>query len=98
MPSRDVVSTITTSYQAASVLALADADQNDISSEWKNVTVSNQTNVPISIKNSAKSSVSGTGRIIQPFESFNYLEIKSSQLFVKANANPTGSVVFSFSQ
>ena len=96
MNTRDIALTITTSYQKVS--SLSDSDHNDIGTKWKNVTITNDTNVDISVKSSNKSTVSGTGRTIPAGDSFNYLELDSSKCFIKAASSPTGSVVISFNQ
>lgn len=96
MNTRDIALTVTTSYQAAS--AISDTDQNDVGTKWKNVTITNDTDVTIMVKSSNKSSVSGTGRSIPSGDSFNYLEIDAAKCFIKASGTPTGSVVISLSQ
>lgn len=96
MSLRDLAHTPTTSYVALN--SVTDSDQTDVGIKWQNITVTNNTDVAVSIKNSGKSSVSGTGRVLAPSESFSYLELDTRECFVKAASTATGSVVWTFNQ
>lgn len=95
MKNTDIALTLTTSYQLGSTLAQADIDHNkgDIPDELKNVTVTNQTDVTISVKGTVKGTPSGIGRTIASGKSFNFLTLSLKQTYFKAASSPTGSVV-----
>lgn len=98
MSVRDLSLVVTDAFQAVS--SISDSNQNDISNELRNVTITNQCNVAVHVINSGKSSVTGIGRILQPNESFNYLELKRTECFIKADSSPNSDsrVIISFNQ
>jgi hypothetical protein len=100
MKTRDIAFAATTSYQQLSSLISVDTDHTDVAGKrWKNITITNNTNVAIQVKNTAKGSApSGTGRTIASGDSFNYLELNPEQCWFKAASTPTGSVVVTLNQ
>lgn len=99
MKARDLALTPSNdTWEKVSTLIPEDTDHSDISNKWKNVTITNDTDVAIEIKSTFKSSVSGTGRTIASGDSFNYLELLATELWMKGVSAPTGSVIFSFNQ
>lgn len=91
---RDVALTPTTSYLQVSGLVGADTDNSDIGINLKNVTITNDTDVTLSIKNTGKGvAPSGTGRTLASGESFNYLTVNTSNMWIKVSGSPTGKVI-----
>lgn len=91
---RDIALTPTTSYLQASALASADTDHIDIGLEMLNVTVTNDTDQTVTIKNTGKSTApSGSGRTLVAGESFNFLKVNLSEFWLKAGDTPTGEVI-----
>lgn len=95
MPAIDFTLTPTTSFATASSFITSDTDLNDISNALQQVTITNQTNVVVTIKNSRKSAVSGAGRNIAVGASVTYPSLFLNNLWIKAAGTPTGTVCIS---
>jgi hypothetical protein len=95
---RDIsLSGITDTFQKVSTLVSSDVDHNDVGVKWKNVTITNDTDVAIQVKSTGQStSPVGSGRTIAVGDSFNYLEVNAAQCWVKGNSEPvTGNITIS---
>jgi hypothetical protein len=95
MKLRDYTLTVTTSYATAKALADADTDHSGQNppDELVNVTITNDTDVSIYVKNSGKTGVTGIGRTIATGASFNYLKVELAKMNIKAASSPTGRVI-----
>jgi hypothetical protein len=97
---KDISIIPTSSYQNVQSLLYVDTDHNDLSTVFQAVTITNQTDVPIIVKNTKKGTPSGFGKRLDVGQSFFYSVFDTRYSYIKTEAGSvgTGSVIISGEQ
>lgn len=95
MKVRDIEITPTETFVPLKTSAYADADHKDLTPTLTNVTISNQTDKTVYIKNSGETTITGTGRELAVGDSFQYQEIDFNECFLKIadDSGLTGKII-----